>query len=159
MTTLQHRVFIEAPRDRVFEMIASPERAAEWATGVISVRSVGDAPIAVGSQTEAIISFMGSRQRAIGRCVVLERPSRLVVESRTDLGASSRSDTQLSAQPGGTLLSATMEYSVPGGGLGRLLDKLVAERKIRQDFVDGLERLKTLIEREHRASSPEGSAG
>ena len=143
---LERDLFVEAPPERVFELLAQPERTPEWSPNVVAIRRVGDGPIGVGSTTRALIKALGTQQRAIGRCTVFDPPRRIVIESRTDLGARSRSDSQLVPEGSGTRLRATLEYVVPGGGLGQLFDKLVAERQTREDFEQALLRLKRLLE-------------
>ncbi|MBA2447094.1 MAG: SRPBCC family protein [Chloroflexi bacterium] len=143
---LERDLFVEAPPERVFELLAQPERTPEWSPNVVAIRRVGDGPIGVGSTTHALIKALGTQQRAIGRCTVFDPPRRIVIESRTDLGARSRSDSQLVPEGSGTRLRATLEYVVPGGGLGQLFDKLVAERQTREDFEQALLRLKRLLE-------------
>jgi len=143
---LERDLFVEAPPERVFELLAQPERTPEWSPNVVAIRRVGDGPIGVGSTTHALIKALGTQQRAIGCCTVFDPPRRIVIESRTDLGARSRSDSQLVPEGSGTRLRATLEYVVPGGGLGQLFDKLVAERQTREDFEQALLRLKRLLE-------------
>lgn len=148
MTRLRQELFVDAPPERVFELLAQPERTPEWSPSAISVRRTDGGPIGVGSTTESVVKVLGTRQRAIGRCSVFDPPRRLVIESRTDLGGKSRSDSELIPEGGGTRLRATLEYVVPGGGLGKLFDRLVAERQIRQEFEQSLQTLKGLVERE-----------
>jgi uncharacterized protein YndB with AHSA1/START domain len=146
VTHLQHELFVDAPPERVFDLLAQPERTPQWSPNVIAVRRTSEGPIAVGSTTEVVVKVLGTRQRAAGRCTVFEPPRRLVIESVTDLGAKSRSETELSPEGNGTRLRATLDYTVPGGGLGRALDRLVAERQTRQDFEQGLRRFKQMLE-------------
>ena len=146
MARLEQELFVNAPPERVFELLAQPERTPEWSPNVVAIRRVGDEPIGVGATTEALVKALGTRQRAIGRCTVFDPPYRIVIESRTELGARSRSDSQLTPEGSGTRLRATLEYVVPGGGLGRLFDRLVAERQTREDFEQALRRLKQLAE-------------
>ena len=150
MARLQMELFIDAPPERVFALLAEPERTPEWSTNVASIRRTSEGPVGVGSTTEAVVKALGTRQRAIGRCTVFDPPRRIVIDSRTDLGARSRSDSELQPEGGGTRLRATLEYSVPGGGVGKLLDKLVAERQTRREFEEALWRLKQILEGESR---------
>ena len=148
MARLQQELFVDAPPERVFALLAQPERTPEWSPNVLSIRRTSEGPIEVGSTTETVVRALGTRQRAIGRCTVFDPPRRLVIESRTDLGATSRSDSELTPEGRGTRLRATLDYIVPGGGVGKLFDKLVAERQTRQDFEQALRRLKALLENE-----------
>ena len=148
MARLQHELFINAPPERVFAVLAEPERTLEYSPNVLAIRRTSEGPIGVGSTTDVVVKALGVEQHAVGRCMLFDPPRRLVIDSQTRLGARSRSDTQLIPERGGTLLRASLEYVVPGGGVGKLLDRLVAERQTRQYFELGLARLKQLVEAE-----------
>jgi uncharacterized protein YndB with AHSA1/START domain len=148
LARLEHELFVDAPPERVFALLAQPERTPEWSDNVLSVRRTSEGPVGVGSTTEAIVKALGTRQRAIGRCTVFDPPRRIVVENVTNVGAKSRSESQLTPEGRGTRLRAVMEYTVPGGGVGKLFDRLIAERQTRQEFEQGLLRLKRLLEGE-----------
>lgn len=150
MPRLEHELFIEAPPERVFELLAQPERTPEWSPSVVSMRRIDSGPISVGSLTEGVVKVLGTTQRAKGRCTAFDPPRRLVIHSSTNLGGKSLSDTELVPEGTGTRLRARLEYSVPGGGLGKLLNKLVAEEQIRGDLEQGLRRFKTIAEAEAR---------
>ena len=159
MARLEHELFIDAPPERVFRLLAQPERTPEWSPSVVSVRRTDAGPIGVGSTTESVVRVLGTSQRARGRCTVFDPPRRLAIQSLTNLGAKSLSDTELIPEGRGTRLRARLEYSVPGGGLGKLLNKLVAEDQIRQEFEQGLRRFKTMAEAEAPPRSQEPGAG
>ncbi len=159
MARLEHELFIDAPPERVFRLLAQPERTPEWSPSVVSVRRTDAGPIGVGSTTESVVRVLGTSQRARGRCTVFDPPRRLAIQSLTNLGAKSLSDTELIPEGSGTRLRARLEYSVPGGGLGKLLNKLVAEDQIRQEFEQGLRRFKAMAETEAPPRSQEPGAG
>jgi uncharacterized protein YndB with AHSA1/START domain len=146
MTRLRQELFVDAPPERVFAIVAAPERTPEWMPSVLEMHREGAGPIAVGSKTRSVVKVLGTRQRAIGTCVHFDPPKRLVIDSQTDRGGKSRTDTELAPEGAGSRVTVTLDYVVPGGGLGKLLDKLVAERQIREDFEAGLAALKRLAE-------------
>jgi uncharacterized protein YndB with AHSA1/START domain len=148
MTRLHQELFVDAPPERVFAILAAPERTPEWMPSVLEMRREGPGPITVGSTTKSVVKVLGTRQRAIGTCVLFEPPKRLVIDSRTERGGKSRTDTELAPEGAGTRVTVTLDYVVPGGGLGKLLDKLVAERQIREEFEAGLKALKRIAEAE-----------
>lgn len=137
-----------APQERVFTILAAPERTPEWMPSVVEMRRRDAGPIGVGSMTESVVKVLGTRQRAVGKCVLFEPPTRIIVDSRTDLGGKSRTDSELAQEGRGTRVTVTLDYVAPGGGLGKLLDKLVAERQIRAEFEQGLATLKRIAEAE-----------
>ena len=146
MARLEQEVFVDAPPERVFAVLAQPERTPEWWPSVIAVRRTSPGQIGLGSTTESTMTALGRRQRAVGRCTVFDPPRRLTVETRTELGARSISDSELAAEGAGTRLRATLIYRLPGGIFGRFFDDVVVQRQTRQEFEEALLRLKQLIE-------------
>ena len=146
MPRLEQELLIDAPPERVFALLSQPERTPEWSPSVVSVRRLDSGPLGVGSTTESVVKILGTSQRAKGRCVVFDPPRRLAIQSLTNLGARSLSDTELVPEGSGTRLRAKLEYTVPGGGLGKLLNKLVAADQIRGEFEQGLRRFKAMAE-------------
>lgn len=127
-------------------MVSTPERTPEWNANVGTIRRLSAGAVGVGSRTEARVKVMGTTHRVEGVCTVYDRPRRLVIESRSDLGATTTSDMGLEPAPGGCVLRARLRYTVPGGGLGGLLDRLVLEKRSRQEFEESLSRLRLLAE-------------
>ena len=149
MARIEQELFVDAPPERVFAVLAQPERTPEWWPSVISVHRTSRGQVGLGSTTESTITALGRRQRAIGRCTVFDPPRRLTVETRTELGARSISDSELAAEGAGTRLRATLIYRLPGGIFGRFFDDVVVQRQTRQEFEEALLRLKQLIEAEN----------
>ncbi len=148
MARLEREIAIAAPPERVFAYIAQPERTPEWSPNVVSVRLTSDGPIGVGATTETIVKALGTTQMALGRCTAFEPPRRLVIQSRTNLGATTTNETVLLADGTGTRLRAKLDYALPGGALGGGLlgGFLGIDKQIRRDFEQSLARLKAIVE-------------
>ncbi len=148
MARLEREIAIAAPPERVFAYIAQPERTPEWSPNVVSVRLTSDGPIGVGATTETIVKALGTTQTALGRCTAFEPPRRLVIQSRTNLGATTTNETVLLADGTGTRLRAKLDYALPGGALGGGLlgGFLGIDKQIRRDFEQSLARLKAIVE-------------
>ena len=139
---------IAAPPEQVFAYLAQPERTPEWSPNVQSVRLTSEGPIGVGTTTETVVRALGTTQRAVGRCTVFDPPRRLVIESRTNLGATTINETLLLAEGSGTRLRAKLDYTLPGGALGGGLlgGFLGVDKQIQKDFTQSLARLKAILE-------------
>jgi uncharacterized protein YndB with AHSA1/START domain len=149
MARLEREIVIAAPPERVFAYLAQPERTPEWSPNVVSIRRTSAGPIGVGATTETLVKALGTTQKALGRCTAFEPPRRLVIESETASGARTVNETLLLAEGvGATRLRAILDYTLPGGALGRGLigGFLGADRQIERDFTQSLARLKAIVE-------------
>ncbi len=148
MARLEREIVIAAPPERVFAYLAQPERTPEWSPNVVSVRRTNDGPIGVGATTETVVKAIGTTQKARGRCTVFDPPRRVVIESQTNLGATTVNETTLLAEGDGTRLRAKLDYTLPGGALGGGLlgGFLGVDKQIQRDFVQSLARLKAILE-------------
>ena len=148
MARLEREIVIAAPPERVFAYLAQPERTPEWSPNVQSVRLTSNGPIGVGATTETVVKALGTTQRATGRCTVFDPPNRLVIESQTNLGATTINETVLAPEGSGTRLRAKLDYTLPGGALGGGLlgGFLGVDKQIQKDFTQSLARLKALME-------------
>ena len=148
MARLEREIVIAAPPEQVFAYLAQPERTPEWSPNVQSVRLTSGGPIDVGATTESVVRALGTTQRAVGRCTVFDPPRRLVIESRTNLGATTVNETRLVPEGAGTRLRAKLDYTLPGGALGGGLigGFLGVDKQIQKDFTQSLARLKAILE-------------
>ncbi len=148
MARLEREIVIAAPPERVFAYLAQPERTPEWSPNVQSVRLTSEGPIGEGATTETVVKALGTTQRAIGRCTAFDPPRRLVIESQTNLGATTVNETLLLAEGTGTRLRAKLDYTLPGGALGGGLlgGFLGVDKQIKRDFEQSLARLKVVLE-------------
>ena len=148
MARLEREIVIAVPPERVFAYLAQPERTPEWSPNVQAVRLTSEGPIGVGATTETVVKALGTTQRAVGRCTAFDPPRRLVIESQTNLGATTVNETQLIAEGAGTRLRAKLDYTLPGGALGGGLlgGFLGVDKQIQKDFTQSLARLKAILE-------------
>ncbi len=147
MARLEREIVIAVPPERVFAYLAQPERTPEWSPNVQSVRLTSEGPIGVGATTESVVKALGTTQRAIGRCTAFDPPRRLVIESQTNLGATTVNETMLIAEGTGTRLRAKLDYTLPGGALGGKMGTVFGvDRQVKRDFEQSLARLKVVLE-------------
>jgi hypothetical protein len=76
----------------------------------------------------------------------------MVLESKLDVGVTSVSTFELTPRANGTQVLATVEYSLPAKGLGRMLGGLLGDSLARRDLKKALSNLQRIIEREQRQS-------
>ena len=61
MTFIQRAVDVNAPADKVFDLIDTPRRVPEWAAGITSVSDIRESEGRVGDTMKATYSVMGMR--------------------------------------------------------------------------------------------------
>jgi uncharacterized protein YndB with AHSA1/START domain len=138
---------IAAPIERVFDVLSAPEQTPMWLVGVRSVKLLTPGQIRVGSETLSQVDALGRSWQARGRCVILEPPNRIVIETRMGPGFKSRSDSRLRAKSGSeTILDAELAFERPGGPLGALFNALGAGDRIEKDFDTSLQNLRDMLE-------------
>jgi uncharacterized protein YndB with AHSA1/START domain len=137
---------IAAPIERVFDVLSAPEQTPMWLVGVRSVKLLTPGQIRVGSETLSQVDALGRSWQARGRCVILEPPNRIVIETRMGPGFKSRSDSRLRAKSGSeTILDAELAFERPGGPLGALFNALGAGDRIEKDFDTSLQNLRDML--------------
>lgn len=156
MGRIAREIVIDVPPEKVFALLAQPERLPEWTPGVIAVLMTSPGPVGVGSTTETLVEAFGMRQKLIGRCNVFEPPKRLVVHNETAGGisvggvsigkVSSTSASELLPEGSGTRLRASFEFKLSAGLLTSLAES-VAGPTMERDFDQSLKNLKQLLER------------
>jgi uncharacterized protein YndB with AHSA1/START domain len=138
---------IRAPIKRVFALLSAPEQTPHWLVGVRSVKVLTPGEIRVGSETLSQVDALARSWQARGRCVALEPPNRIMIETRMGPGFKSRSDSRLRAESDSeTVLDAELAFERPGGPLGMFFDALGARDRIEQDFDTSLRNLQALLE-------------
>jgi uncharacterized protein YndB with AHSA1/START domain len=138
---------IAAPIERVFGILSSPEQTPRWLVGVRSVRVSTSGEIRVGSETLSQVDALGRTWEARGRCVALEPPSHITIETRIGPGFKSRSDSRLTAKSASeTVLEAELAFERPGGPLGVLFNAFGARGRIEDDFDMSLQNLRAILE-------------
>jgi uncharacterized protein YndB with AHSA1/START domain len=140
-------ITVAAPIERVFGVLSSPERTPQWLVGVRSVKVLTAGEIRVGSETLSQVDALGRTWEARGRCVALEPPNHITIETRMGPGFKSRSDSRLRAPSDSeTVLEAELAFDRPGGPLGVLFNAFGARQRIEDDFDTSLQNLRALLE-------------
>lgn len=136
---------IDAPLDRLWDLLCDTGRYAEWVEGTVEVvRTDGEARL--GSTYDERNKFLGPwKARSRWRVTEFERPRRMVhVAERFPLVSGLHVDWELApAAHGGTDAVFGVEYTPALGPLGTLLDRWMV-RGVRADHERTLENLRAL---------------
>ncbi|MGI8633314.1 MAG: SRPBCC family protein [Solirubrobacterales bacterium] len=139
MTSVERRITIGRPLERVWEFIHDPGNGPAWQASVVATSS--DGPLALGTRGTEIRSFLGRRFETSAEIVAFEhhRRSAVRVVSGPVPGASTY---RFEPVDGGTRLTVVLELE---GRALRFAGPL-AVRAIRRELDGNLAMLKALLE-------------
>jgi uncharacterized protein YndB with AHSA1/START domain len=86
MSTAEFSVEVDAPPERVWEVVSDPGNIPHWERHVVSVR-LPDEALDVGSTYTVVMAFMGVRVRVRGEILRWEPPSHATIRLRGPLEA------------------------------------------------------------------------
>lgn len=130
MPPLVSTIDIALPPEDVFSYVTDPFRFAEWQADVVSVRSGGGEPPAVGSRFIQTRRFAGAERTLLSETTELRPPTKWVVRG---VDGPIRAITEVTIEPleGGTRSRVTFALDFEGHGLGKPLLPLVRRQAMR----------------------------
>ncbi len=148
MGHIRESIHIDAPIEQVWELGAKCERYTEWQTGVVEIRDCSGPIDHVGAKYSLVYKSMGRRLEGTFEVTRAEKPR--LIEQKGTIPGGGRGTSVQTAEPagGGTDVTFTMDYELPGGFVGGMADKLFMERALERDIRHSNENFKALCEAE-----------
>jgi hypothetical protein len=143
MTTLERSIYINGTTDEIDAITLDPWRLPDWYAGIerVDPDEVFPEP---GGCVHMVYKSGGATLNIQMSVLELERGNHALYQME---GMMTGSTTWVHAPEGdGTRLTAVFEYELPGGGLGKAIDKLLVERMNAKNLEESLENLKALVE-------------
>ena len=144
MATIHKAIDIDAPAERVFEMLTDPKRILEYAPGVISVEDIRQTEQHLGDSFRATYSVLGVHFPMTFTATEYEQPTRLT--TRFEGGMKGTWSWLLEPRGTSTHLTTSMEYEMAGGMLGKAMNAVLVERMNEKNAERLLENLKLVSE-------------
>lgn len=144
MPVVSGSIDIQAPPDKVYDYIASPEKATAFIPGLNRISNVSPPEPAVGRTWEYEFNWFGLVVAGQSRCTQAQRPR--LYEFQTITGNRSTWTYRFEPQGGGTHLSLDVEYEVPQSLIGRYATEGTLERMNHDRGREALSNLKALLE-------------
>ena len=148
MSTVQVKIDIDAPVERVWETVMDPHRLKDWVTIHRSVKDVSDSPLTEGATMDQVLHMRGVSFRVHWTVVDISPPHYVEWEGRGPAHSKARIRYELRSQGDDvTEFEYTNEFSTPGGRLGSMASRFVVGAAAEREARASLERLKKLVER------------
>jgi|SRR3979490_864722 uncharacterized protein YndB with AHSA1/START domain len=148
MSGVQVQIEIDAPPERVWEIVMDPHRLKDWVTIHRSVRNVSDKEMRNGSTMDQVLHMRGVSFRVHWALSDVRAPRHAEWEGRGPAHSSARIRYDLSGDPDGpTLFKYTNEFVVPGGRLGTVASRVIVGAASEREAKSSLARLKEIVER------------
>jgi len=147
MGHLKHSIHINAPVDKVVEYTEPPRN---WPTFMVGMnvpdRIIGD--VGPGQQVDFTTVMLGMHLQLSVRTTEDRRDPDGGGHWRGEFTGSQSGwmTTDFKPENGGTLVTQEMEYTAPGGLLGKMADHLIFAKMQERDMLHSLENLKLLME-------------
>jgi uncharacterized membrane protein len=143
MTTLERSTVINAPVDAIEAITDDARRLPEWYAGIEQAKPDDLFP-EPGGKVELVYKAAGVTFN-LTQTAVERVPGQVGVNRMEGMIAGTNRMT-FTPEGEGTRVTMRFEYEMPGGGVGKLFDRLVVERMNAQNLEKSLENLKGLLE-------------
>ena len=144
MTTITKSIDIEAPTERVFEILTDAKRLPEFAPGVVSVEDIQQTEQHVGDSFRATYSVLGFHFPMTFTTSEYEYPTKLTTPFQG--GMKGTWIWRLEPRGNRTHMTIALEYQMPAGIMGKAINSMLFERMNEKNAERLLENLKLVSE-------------
>jgi uncharacterized protein YndB with AHSA1/START domain len=145
MAIVQRDVQIKASPQETMALLSDASRWPDWYPGMTEIDIAAPFPEEGGKVAFKVKS--AGMSMPITETVVDYEPDRLQLLEMEGM-LSGRARWELTPEGGGTRLTTTFDYALPGGVLGKLADALVVKRMNGKSLEEALNNFKALVERQ-----------
>jgi uncharacterized membrane protein len=143
MTTVERSVLINAPVDAIQAIMDDARRLPEWYAGIEQAKPDDVFP-EPGGKVEMVYKAAGVTF-TITQTSVERVPGQSGVNQMEGMITGTNTST-FTPEGEGTRVTMRFEYEMPGGGIGKVVDRLLVERMNTQNLEKSLKNLKALVE-------------
>jgi uncharacterized membrane protein len=148
MPRVEKSITINVPTAVAYAMIADrPERMAEWWPPIELQQRVSPAPTQIGSISRYVYNMLGVRIKGEHRVEAMCRNETLQVKTISGIDSAFQFNF-VPVSDHATRLTIRVDYQLPGAILGQLLNKAAIENENIKNLDNGLNNLKSILERE-----------
>jgi uncharacterized membrane protein len=143
MTVVEREIIIGAPADEIAAYAEDNSRVSEWYAGISESNPSSDWP-EVGATSSQVYNAAGAKFSMTLRVTDYQHAKLLAFDMDGMIKGNSR--WEFIPVEDGTRVRVIFDYTMPGGGLGKIADKLVVERMNTSNLEKSLENLKAYFE-------------
>jgi uncharacterized protein YndB with AHSA1/START domain len=146
MAHIERQVDIARRPAEVFALLTDLDRLPEWASMVVGTRDVSHTPLRTGCTFRQTLRIMGRDLESEWRVSALDPPHHVAYEAAAPGGGTLTMRQTVAQGDAGSRVALEIDYELPGGWLGELLDRAVVEAQNEREADASLDRLKRLLE-------------
>ena len=153
MPSITRQVDIDAPPERVWALLEDVRRLPEFSSSTLEVRDAPERLTAPGQGYTQVGRLLGKKYTSHWTVVEIDAGRRLRSEGTAGPGVHyCLTQEVIGSGPNRTHLSIVMDYSLPGGPLGRLAAKAGLEARATREAQEVLDGIRATVEREAAGS-------
>ena len=146
MARIERQIEIARSPQHVFALLTDLDRLPEWATIVIDTREVSDQPLRKGCTFRQTLKLFGRELETEWRVEELAPPRHVAYAATAPGGGTLTMRQTVEPSDRGSRVALELDYELPGGWLGELLDRRVVEQHNEREADRSLQQLKHLLE-------------
>jgi uncharacterized membrane protein len=147
VTLVTASIEIDAPPERVYDLVLDPTRLDEWVTIHRRVNSRDAGPPREGFEMDQTLHLRGANFKVRWKLTEADRPDRATWEGRGPAHSYARTSYLLkSVDEGRTRFEYENEFKAPGGFLGAAASRMLIGGVPHREATRSLQRLKQLLE-------------
>ncbi|MBW3613832.1 MAG: SRPBCC family protein [Actinobacteria bacterium] len=146
MAHIERSIEIEASPEGVFKVLTDLDRLPDWSTVTVTTHEVPDGELKVGTEFRQTLRVLGRNIDCDWRVTELDAPNRIAYEATAPGGGQLRMAQQVRGEGGRSRVELDLDYELPGGLAGELVDRAYAERRNEREAEHSLQNLKDLLE-------------
>jgi uncharacterized protein YndB with AHSA1/START domain len=148
MSIVHAQIRINAPVERVWEVVMDPTRLHEWVSIHRSLESFSSGPLHKGSTMEQALRIRGVTFRVQWTLIDVDPPRLAEWEGKGPAHSRARTRYELTSDGDQhTLFDYTNEFKTPGGRLGVAASRVIVGGASEREAHTSLAQLKALVER------------
>jgi carbon monoxide dehydrogenase subunit G len=147
VTEVKTEIDIDAPSDRVWDLIMDPHRFADWVSIHRKLHRADPGPPREGMEVDQTLCIRGANFKVHWRLAECDGRTHAAWEGRGPFGSHARTVYDLEPDGGTTRFHYTNEFKAPGGPLGAMASKVLVGGVPEREAERSLQQLKALAER------------
>jgi uncharacterized membrane protein len=146
MTTLRITGHYDVPIEKVWELGVDFTRYPEWNTAWLEVKEITGPPDVVGTRIHSVLRLLGRTMEGWAEVIEVDKPRYLKFTGTSLDGGKLTVAYRLTPAGVGTEFETDVEYELPAGIFGHIVDKLFVEKTVERDLRHSMETFKALLE-------------